>query len=191
MTRAEHIVELRETRQLHFGRTLAIDPRSRRVAWAYFQDGDLKDCRMKTFREDRLTARVENSITPFLSSLLDDVAPHALLVPKVSGGGTRARSRQVRRVLRSVAREAVRRGIAVHGLSAAEVKSVLRLPNGGLVKNRRDVDELVLDRFPELTTLVPEPRLHPWQPEEYFAPLFNTVAMYMAWMCRLAKEHGN
>ena len=34
--------------------------------------------------------------------------------------------------------------------------------------------------------MVPKPRQKIWEPEQYFTPLFNTIAMYLAWEFRLS-----
>lgn len=54
-------------------------------------------------------------------------------------------------------------------------------PDGTPARNLQDIHDSILDRFPELTVMVPQPRLKIWEPERYFTPLFNAVAMYLAW----------
>jgi len=169
-----------------FGRTLSIDPRTRRVAWAYFQDGELSDCQIKSIRDQEPSVRVSRLTIPYLIALLDKCSPHALLVPRISGAGTRRRSAHVAKTIRGVAREALQRGIAVHVLSNDTVKKSFRQPDGTPARNERDIHLSILDRFPELTVMVPRPRLKIWEPEQYFTPLFNAVAMYLAWHHQLS-----
>jgi hypothetical protein len=167
---------------------LAVDPRSRRVGWAYFQDGILRDCRIKTIRDAKRSVRIGQRTIPFLIELLDNSDPHALLIPRLKGGGTRARSADVAKAVRALVREAVRRGIAVHIVSHDTVRKTFVRPNGSSARSWEDVCREVATQFPELTVMVPKPRLKIWQPEEYFTPLFNAVAMYIAWRRRLSLE---
>jgi len=163
------------------GRVLSVDPRSGRVAWAYFKDSRLLDYRIRNFRERALSRRVDGFILPYLIGLLDRFAPHALIMPKTRGGGARTRSAHVQRVLRILAREALARGIAVHVVSSDTVKNSLTGPTGAPIGNVQDTAAAVLQRFPELTLIMPRPREKIWQPESYSMPLFQAVAMYLAW----------
>jgi hypothetical protein len=92
----------------------------------------------------------------------------------------------VGKVIRAVVREAVRRGIAVHVVSNDTVKSSFTQPNGAPARNLQDIHDSILDQFPELTVMVPRPRLKIWEPEQYFTPLFNAIAMYLAWQGQLS-----
>ena len=170
-----------EITRKRLGRTLSIDPRSRRVAWAYFRDGDLRDCRIRTFRDESPSVRAGNLAEPYLVDLLDHLSPHALLVPRISGGGTRRRSGQVARTIRTIVREAIRRGIAVHVVSHDAVKGTFSQVDGSPAKNVQDNHNAILERFPELTVMAPKPRVRIWDSEQYFTPLFKAVAMYVAW----------
>ena len=168
------------------GRVLAVDPRSRRAAWSYFKDGQLEDCQVRTFRRESVSARVERDIVPYLGDLLDLHAPHALLIPRIAGAGSRRRSKHSAAAIRGVVRAALERGIAVHVVGTDTVKDALSQLNASPIRNNQEINELVLGHFPELTMMVPAPREKIWQPEQYFAPLFNTVAMYLAWEHRLS-----
>jgi hypothetical protein len=181
----------REITPLRLGRTLSIDPRSRRLAWAYFKDGDLDDCGIKTCRDGAPAVRVTRLAIPYLIDLFDHFSPHALLVPKISGDRNRPRSPQVARVIRSVVREAVKRGIAVHVVSGDTVKESFSQPNGEPARNKEDIHSAILDRFPELTVMVPRARAKIWESEQYFTPLFNAVAMYLAWSYQLSNVDEN
>ena len=163
------------------GRVLSIEPRTERIGWAFFQDGELSDCRIKTIRAEKPSVRVTTLTLPYLVELLDDFCPHALLVPRIKGAGTRRRSPQVAKAIRGVVGEAVRRGIAVHVVSNDILKKSFRQPNGAPARNLQDIHDAVLDQFPELTVMVPRPRLKIYESERYFTPLFNAVAMYLAW----------
>lgn len=181
MTRANYVLAHREIQPKRLGRILSVDPRSRRVAWAYFRDGNLQECRVRTFRDQKASVRGKHQIVPYVAELLDQCSPHALLVPKISSAGTRRRSPQVARTIRIIVREAVGRGIAVHVVGADAVRNAFRQPDGTPAKNRQQIHMAILKQFPELTLMVPEPRLKIWEPEQYFTPLFSTVAMYLAW----------
>lgn len=146
----------------------------------------LRDCRIKNFRDETPSLRVTTSTIPYLIQLLDQFSPHALLVPRISDAGTRRRSRHVGKVIRAIVREAVSRGIAVHVLSGDTIKKSFTQTNGAPARNGQEIHKAILKRFPELTVMVPKPRLKIWDPEQYFTPLFNAVAMYLAWHHQLS-----
>ena len=146
----------------------------------------LRDCRIKNFRDQEPSVRVTTSTIPYLIQLLDQFSPHALLVPSISDAGTRRRSPHVGKVIRAIVGEAVSRGIAVHVLSGDTVKKSFKQTNGSPARNGQDIHKSILERFPELTVMVPRPRLKIWNPEQYFTPLFNAVAMYLAWHHQLS-----
>lgn len=178
----------REITPLRLGRTLSIDPRSWIVGWAYFKDGDLYDCRIKTFRDQKMSVRITTLQLPYLIDLLDDFSPHALLVPRVSGAGTRRRSSHVAKTIRAIVREAVRRGIAVHVVSNDTIRRSFSQADGTPPRNLQDIHDSILERFPELTMMAPRPRVKIWESERYFTPLFNAIAMYLAWHKQLSAE---
>jgi hypothetical protein len=120
--------------------------------------------------------------------LFDHFSPHALLVPAVAGGGIRRRGILATRTIRTIVGEAVRRGIAVHVVGADSVKLAVGECRGQPVQNKNDIYREVLEHFPELTAAVPRPRTNIWQPESYQTPLFNAVAMYLAWSHLLSKR---
>jgi len=109
------------------------------------------------------------------------LSPHALLVPRISGGGTRRRSAHVARTIRTVVQEAIRRGIAVHVVSHDEVKRTFSQVDGSPARNVQAIHDAILERFPELTVMAPKPRVRIWDSEQYFTPMFNAIAMYVAW----------
>ncbi len=122
---------------------------------------------------------------PYLIELLDHSSPHALLVPRISGDRSRPRSPQVAKTIRAVVKEAVNRGIAVHVVSGDAVGNSFSRIIGGPA-NKEDIHIAILDRFPELTAMVPRARVNIWEPEQYYTPLFHAVAMYLAWSDQLS-----
>lgn len=146
----------------------------------------MRDCRIKPIRDEKHSVRVTTLTLPYLIELLDDFSPHALLVPRISGDGTRRRSALVAKTIRAVVREAVRRGIAVHVVSSDSIRTTFRQPDGTPALNRQQIHDAILEEFPELTVMVPPPRLKIWEPEQYFTPLFTAVAMYLAWRHQLS-----
>jgi len=66
-------------------------------------------------------------------------------------------------------------------LSADTVKRAFRKSDATPARNKRDIHDAILEQFPELTMMVPTPRAKIYEPEEYFTPMFNTIAMYLAW----------
>ncbi len=117
---------------------------------------------------------------PYITFLLDYYTPHAILFPEIKTTGTRPRSDKSADVLQALRREANKRGSAVHVLSNVDVKKWLVKPDGTAPKNQRDINREVIRRYPELVAAVPRPRTKPWHEEQHFTPLFNAVAMYLA-----------
>jgi len=163
------------------GRVLSIDPRIRRIAYAYFQDGVLRDCRLRNIRQDRPSVRVRLHIIPYLVEILDACDPHALLIPDVRSAGARRRGSHATQAIKALAREALARGIAVHVVRSDDVKKFFRQADGMPARNRNEIHRLVIGRFPELQTMLPRPRSKLWESERHNTPLFHAVAMYLAW----------
>lgn len=166
------------------GRVLAVDPRIRRIAYAYFQDGVLRDCRLRNIRQDRPAVRVQLHIIPYLIEILDACDPHALLIPDVRSAGARRRGSHATRAIKALAREALARGIAVHVVRSDDVKKFFRHADGTPAQNRNEIHRLIIGRFPELETMSPQPRSKLWESERHNTPLFHAVAMYLAWRNR-------
>ena len=160
---------------------MSIDPRARRVAHAYFNRGELKECDQRTFRESKLNVRAQRRIIPYLVQVLDQYAPHAILVPEVKPVGARHRSQFGGQVIEALTKEATKRGIAVHVVASKTVKEAFRDWDGKSVRDRDTLFRMLVQRVPELLSMLPDPREKPWTPEGYFTPLFNAVAMYLAW----------
>ena len=154
------------------------------MAHAYFNNGQLKECEQRTFRDSDLSVRAEQAVIPYLIQVLDRCAPHAIVLPGARPVGARHRSKFGRQVMAAVAKEALKRGIAVHVLSTKTVKEAFREPNGQRVRDKAAMFRMVIKRLPELLSMLPDPREQAWKPEEYFTPLFNAAAMYLAWECQ-------
>jgi short-subunit dehydrogenase len=102
------------------------------------------------------------------------------LVPETRPVGARRRSPHVAEAIEAIVAEAHRRGIAVHVLNGEQVKTALN-DSEDKAKNKQDIQHRVVERFPEMLTMIPRPRRKAWEPEQYYEPLFNTVAMFLAW----------
>ena len=66
-------------------------------------------------------------------------------------------------------------------MSTDEIRKAFHQENGKAARNKEDIHREILQRFPELRTMLPRPRNKAWASERYYTPLFNTVAMYLAW----------
>lgn len=163
------------------GRTLSIDLRSRRVAWTLFRDSTILDQHIKTVRNTNLVVRMEHETAPYLMALLEELAPHALLVPETEPAGARRRSVHSARCIERLVAEAHLRGVAVHVVDNRAVKAAFTDCFGNEAKNKRDIHERIIEEFPEMQLVLPKPRAKLWDSEEYFEPLFHTVAMFLAW----------
>lgn len=161
------------------GRILSLDPRKRTVAYAYFENGELCDCRVKSARDDD-DGKHAKGVMPYITFLLDYYDPHAVLFPDIKATGTRSRSDKTGEILQALKRHVAKRGGAVHVLSNTDVKKWVVKPDGTAPENQREINREVLRRYPELVAVVPRPRSKPWHEEQHFTPLFNAVAMYLA-----------
>src|SRR5262245_42968384 len=106
----------KSTRRGGTGRTLSIDPRIRRIGWAYFEDALLADWGTRNVIQLSPPERVQRLLIPILIRMLDKFAPVRLVIPDVGPGGVR-RSKHVREVIAAVATEALNRGIDVSAVS--------------------------------------------------------------------------
>jgi hypothetical protein len=151
------------------------------LAWTFFQDSVIQDQHIQTVRVEPLPVRTRQFTIPYLIRLLDDLKPHALLVPEVEAIGARRRSSSTADSVTAIVAEAHLKGIAVHVLNSQTIKTLLKSKDGLEARNKCDVNERVAEEFPEMTPMLPKARTKAFQPEEYFEPLFNTVAMFLAW----------
>ena len=159
-------------------RTLTIDPRIRRIGFAYFDAARLEDWGVRNIRSQTPTVRVKRLLVPSLIRMLDRFEPAILLVPDVRPGAVR-RSEHVRETIQAVVQEALRRGIVVHAITGAQVKKTFQRRNGP-APNKQEINRLVVQWFPELQSSLPEAR-RLWESERYFTPLFDAIARYCAW----------
>jgi hypothetical protein len=141
---------------------------------------------MKSFKRDgTVLTRARHRIIPYLIELLDMYKPYCVLVPDPSGGpGVRPRAGAGRLIIKAVSKAARKREVPVMTVSREDVRQWL-LPNGERVEDPREINQEVSRRFPELAIMEPEPR-RASMPEQYFTPLFNVAAMYIAWVRKLS-----
>lgn len=175
-----------ENTSKRFGRVVSFALHAKIGAFAYFKDGVLLETDTLSVRLGKPSTRVRRITLPFLIHQLDRFQVHAVLVPETRPKGSRRRGSEAAKAITAVTREALARGCAVHVLSTKDVKDELRLPNGKPARNLADVNRAVLERFPEMVTRLPRPRLKPWDPERYSTPLFGAVARYVAWERQLS-----
>lgn len=161
---------------MRFGRTVVIDPRQRSVGIGIFRNGEIVDCHV--YNADR------NRIIPYLVRLLDEHRPDGVLVPETEDSGTRDRGGVAKRIIRGFLREAQKRCIGTHRISRRDIRTWL-MRSGQPIRNAQEANREVIRRYPELTTMFPAPR-QAWEPEQYFTPLFNVAAMYIAWVRKLS-----
>jgi hypothetical protein len=114
-----------------------------------------------------------------VAAMLDRYAPETLLLPLAGFEGVR-RSDHVIEVLAAIQSEAVRRGIQVHRLDPTTVRNGLALRFGTLPSNKTAIRDLLIQQYPQLSARSLRPR-KPWQPEQYNTPLFDAIAMFLAW----------
>ena len=160
-------------------RTLTIDPRIRRIGFAYFEAALLCDWGVKNIRADVPSVRVRRLLIPLLVQMLDRYRPTVLLVPDVRVGAVR-RSHNVREVIAGVVQEATSRDIAVFFISEAQVAAAFQKILRGARPNKQRINQTIAKWFPELGPWLPRVRKL-WEPEGYAVPMFAAVAQWCAW----------
>lgn len=110
--------------------------------------------------------------------MLDRFDPSVIVLPLVGRGGFH-RSDRVRTAIQALADECFRRSIPVVYMTPSKVRKGFGDMVGRAVTST-EVNQVIVRRFPELTTSLPR-RRRPYDPEEYFTPLFTAVAMCIAW----------
>jgi hypothetical protein len=170
------------------GRTLAVDPRIRRLGYAFFEGAMLHDWGVRNVRQDLPIVRVRRLLIPALVRMLDRFEPSVLLVPDVRSGAMR-RSANVQTTIEGIVTEALNRGIVVCRVSDREIKIAFQKPTGRKRPNWQSMSEVITEWFPELLRHLPKER-RLWEPERHFAPLFIAVAMFCTWRGVPAKRTG-
>ena len=161
-------------------RTLAIDPRIRRVGYAYFEGASLLDWGVKNVQADVPSVRVRRRLVPMIAEMLDSYEPTALIVPDVRQGRVR-RSRQVQLTVRAVIREATNRRIQVFPVTSKRVQTAFRSVCDEPRPNKEAINRQIVHWFPELQPSLPKAR-RLWESERHFTPLFDAIAMFCAWI---------
>ena len=173
--------------QTRAAQTLVLDPRIRRVGFAYFEAAILLDWGVRNVRNGEPKTRSARVIVPHLVRMLDEFEPAILLVPAVGTGGTR-RSVPVQETVDAIVREARGRGIVVNAVTDRDVTCTFRSVVAGRM-TKHTIAKVVAKWFPELGPRLPRPR-RLWEPERHGTPMFNAVAMYRAWQGLPAKSQG-
>ena len=158
---------------------LTLDPHVRRVGYGYVKQDRLLDWGVKNVSSRTPSVPIDRSVMPLLVGLLDRFSPAVVLVPSVQVRRWR-RSSLVKSAIDALTVEAVQRGIAVYAFADADVKRRIGQASGMPMPNKDAINAVIVRRFPELAAAVPKAR-RLWDPERYYTPLFNAVAMYLAW----------
>jgi len=141
---------------------------------------------MPTARKGESQARVKAHVIPALILLLDRFTPDVLLIPKTGKSNTR-RSKHSILALEAMVAEAYRRSIPVYAFSDHDVRNAFRDTEGKPATNKAAIDQLIAERHPALKRSLPRPRRR-WDPEAYYRPLFNAVALHGAWLDLLERD---
>lgn len=163
-------------------RVLAVDPRIRRIGFTFVANRELQDWGVRNVRKGEPAVRLRQLAIPLLIGLLDRFEPQVLLVPDTKTGSVR-RSALAQVAIEAVVREAKRRGIVVHGVTAAEITNAFRDISGSERVNRHAINLVIVARFPELTVAMPRAR-RDYDEEPYFGPLFYAASLYVTWRSR-------
>ena len=182
--RANHIVGKKQQARLQNSyRVLSLDPHTDRIGAAFFTGKRLVDARMKTVGSDKTINGPERRLIPAMVELLDLREPEILLLPETKAVGTRARSTHVAEATAAILKEASERGISVHIFTLADVKNALADSNGNRPKNRHEIHDALVQRFPVLEVDRPDDR-GTYDPERYFTSMFDAVGMFCVWRLR-------
>jgi hypothetical protein len=158
-------------------RILAVDSRSRRLGFAYFEGTALLDWGLKGTRTTLPAATVRRMLIPIAIKMMDQFRPDVLILPDTGNGAVR-RSTAAAALNDAVAREAKRRDIAVFTVTDIQLKGAFVERDVALTK--REIYQRLRAWHPELSSFLPRVRRF-WESEAYCEPMFYAVAMYHVW----------
>jgi len=154
----------------HNERLLAIDLRPQRFGYAMFEGPkQLIDWGGKTFDSSRVAGERT-------ASLLSLFHPAVVTVRRDRHYGLR-RPGTMAAVLRSIKREAAKRSIPVHLITAPDIEDAFRSLH---IQNKDDMAFMLATKFPELLWKLP-PKRKKWEHEHHRMVVFDAVAVGFAY----------
>jgi hypothetical protein len=145
---------------------VAIDPTSRGLAFAFFENGELLD-----FGHHKATLEKKEQLALF-DWIVDNCAADIVVLEDPHASGSLRRGR-VTSLLTALAQHARRRDLLVYQIAAEEVRQAWKR-RGSLAKTSRAT--ALAELFPDLAAIVP-PARRPWESETERVHIFDAVAL--------------
>jgi hypothetical protein len=145
---------------------VAIDPTSRGLAFAFFENGEFLDFGRHKAKPD------EKDELALFDWIVDNCAADIVVLENPNASGSLRRGR-VTNLLAALAQHARRRDLLVHQIAAREVREAWKR-RGNLAKTSRAA--ALAELFPDLAAIVP-PARRPWESETERVHIFDAVAL--------------
>lgn len=163
-------------------RALAIAPTCRGLGFVVMEGSTrLVDWGVRSARTEK-QLRASNH----LAQLITTYQPDYLVVERVHSTGSR-RCERIKKLLSRLVLLGAEMGVRVRRVSKSEVKEAFA-PHGAETKNQIALE--IGRQFPELAPKVP-PYRKPWMSEDYQMPVFDAVAMAVAFNTPLFRHDAN
>lgn len=151
---------------------LAIQPESRQIGYAVFENRNLIDWGSKDLTRKPIRERNEAVAIPLFERLVHRFEPDALVVPKATMAFGSVRNQVLRAVHRAV--DAYAFGVVSYGWADIVCAFKSRLQDARL--NKDNIRAAIVRQFPELRSVLPKPRGR-YDPEDFRVPMFDAVAL--------------
>jgi len=162
-------------------RTLALEIRSRRVAFAVIEGtSHLLEWGIRRWRSDVNPAK---SVMERIDPLLALYSPSVVVLKKV---GHASKMKKRRSVILAVKRKLAKRFIDVHMVERADVRQRFRESGN---RTKYQIASTIAQMFPELRLKLP-PKRRPWQTEHYNIAIFDAISLALAYrsQCRVPAD---
>ena len=159
-------------------RILSLSPGARQIGYAYFEGDSLIDWGIRGNAFGTLPDRIMHRGLDLVLELVRKSDPDIVILPD-----TKTDTRRVTRNRFIAALESV---LASDSLSVITCSSVdVKIFFSKLTPPRKPTKQAIMTslavKFPELRPIIPRPR-RPWEPQDYWLPLFDAIARAVAWL---------
>jgi hypothetical protein len=157
---------------------LSITPGTRHVGYAYFEGNELIEWGVKENTKGSIKDRVGDHGRLIVSELVKRHEPRVVVLPKPEPSHNRANQQRFIETLKVLFASGA---VVVRYRSARDVRACFQTFDATVKPTKHAIMVRIGRLFPELEPLVPNPR-RPWDPQDYWTPMFDAVARGVAWL---------
>lgn len=159
-------------------RILSVTPGTRHVGYAYFEGNELIEWGVRENNKGSIKDRVGYQGKSIVSDLVKRYEPTVVVLPRPDAGSKKANQQRFIETLKVLFTSGA---TVVRYCSAREVRTSFLAFDPSVKPTKHAIMVRIGRLFPELEPVVPAPR-RPWDPQDYWTPMFDAVARAVAWL---------